>query len=65
MMRLDFPHMDYLTIDVGDNPEVAERGGITSLPLVVMLVDGKEVEHLSGSVKLLAIERMIGRHLNG
>ncbi|KAJ2784758.1 glycerol ether metabolic process [Coemansia interrupta] len=41
----------FITIDVDDVPEIAEKYGITAMPTFKFLVNGKEVDELIGANK--------------
>ena len=50
-MKDEFPGVNYLSIDVDDNPQLAKTHRIRSLPTVILLKDGQEVTRLVGAVK--------------
>jgi thioredoxin 1 len=50
-------------LDVDENPATAERFGLYSIPTVVMMKNGKEVERVVGCVPKDCIETMMKKHM--
>ena len=50
-------------INVDDNRDTADRLGIMSIPTLIFLKDGKEVERTTGFRKKEELLRMIQKHL--
>jgi thioredoxin 1 len=59
----EFPDVPLISVDVSLEPSKAELFNVSSLPLFIFLVDGEEVERLSGSVQVSTIKAMILRHV--
>ena len=52
-------------LDVDENPEIAGRFGIRSIPTVLLFKQGKVVESLIGVQPAQAYEEALSRHLEG
>jgi thioredoxin 1 len=50
-------------LDVDENPATAERFGVCSIPTVVMMKNGKEVERVVGCVPKDCIETIMKKHM--
>jgi thioredoxin 2 len=50
-------------VDVDENPSLAERFGAHSIPLLVVLRDGAEVQRVLGAQPLPALESLLAAHL--
>jgi thioredoxin 1 len=50
-------------LDVDQNPSTAERFGVYSIPTVVMMKNGKEVERVVGCVPKDCIEAMMKKYV--
>jgi thioredoxin 1 len=50
-------------INVDDNPEVAQRYGVTSIPTVMMFKDGKLVDRAVGAMPKGELQKFIDRNL--
>jgi thioredoxin 1 len=50
-------------LDVDENPTMAERFGVYSIPTVVMMKNGKEVERVVGCVPKDCIEAMMKKYM--
>jgi len=50
-------------LDVDENPSTAERFGVYSIPTVVMMKNGKEVERVVGCVPKDCIEAMMKKYM--
>ena len=50
-------------LDVDENPSTAERFQVCSIPTVVMLKDGKEVDRVVGCVPKDRFEVMLKKHV--
>ena len=50
-------------LDVDENPVTAERFGVYSIPTVVLMKNGKEVERVVGCVPKDCIETMMKKHM--
>ena len=51
-MKLEFETINFISVDVDDNPELAKEYGISSLPTVILIRDGKVVDKFVGAVKI-------------
>jgi len=49
-------------VDVDANPELAARFGVRSIPTLVVLKDGKEVDRLVGNVPYATLRSTLARH---
>ena len=49
-------------VDVDANPVLASRFGVRSIPTLVVLKDGKEVERLVGNVPYAQLRSTLARH---
>jgi thioredoxin 1 len=50
----------FATVDVGEEPAIADRFGITSLPVLIFFKDGAEVWKECGVLPRRKLESMIG-----
>jgi thioredoxin 1 len=50
-------------LNVDDNPEVAQRFGVTSIPTVMMFKDGKLVDRAVGAMPKGELQKFIDRNL--
>jgi len=50
-MKKEFESINFISIDVDDNPELAKEYGISALPTVILIRDGKVVDKFIGAVK--------------
>ena len=50
-------------LNVDDNPEVAQRYGVTSIPTVMMFKDGKLVDRVVGAMPKGELQKFIDRNL--
>ena len=50
-------------INVDDNPNVAQRFGVTSIPTLMMFKDGKLVDRMVGAAPKGALQAFIDRNL--
>ena len=50
-------------LNVDDNPEVAQRYGVTSIPTVMMFKDGKLVDRAVGAMPKGELQKFIERNL--
>ena len=53
----------FAKINIDENPGLAQRHNITSIPCLVIFKDGKEVDRIIGNQIAEAIERKILEHL--
>lgn len=51
-MENEFPDVKFHSINVDDNPELAKQYRIRSLPTVILLLDGREINRLNGAVMI-------------
>ncbi|MBI3447799.1 MAG: thioredoxin [Acidobacteria bacterium] len=51
-------------LDVDDNPAIATRFGVMSIPTLLLFKDGKVAEQIIGSQSKEAISGMISRHIS-
>ena len=50
-------------VDVARSPELAERLGVSAIPALVLVADGKPAARLEGRVSAPQIESMLAPHL--
>src|SRR2546425_8921697 len=50
-------------MNVDDNPEVAQKYGVTSIPTLMMFKDGKLVDRIVGAMPKGELQRFIDRNL--
>jgi thioredoxin 1 len=50
-------------LNVDDNPHVAQRYGVTSIPTLMMFKDGKLVDRMVGAAPKNALQQFIDRNL--
>jgi thioredoxin 1 len=50
-------------LNVDDNPEVAQRFGVTSIPTMMMFKNGKLVDRIVGAAPRGALQQFIDRNL--
>ncbi len=50
-------------LNVDDNPNVAQRFGVTSIPTLMMFKDGKLVDRMVGAAPKGALQQFIDRNL--
>jgi thioredoxin-like negative regulator of GroEL len=53
-----------VSVDVSVDLDVAESFQVSSLPLFVFVVNGREVERLSGGVQVSSLKSMVKRHIS-
>ncbi|MDD6154954.1 MAG: thioredoxin [Eubacteriales bacterium] len=51
--------MDFFNMDVDENPDMASRFGITSIPCLIIFQDGKEVKRSVGFLPEQAIKPVL------
>ena len=53
-------HLKVVKVDVDANPVLASRFGAQSIPLLVVIRDGKEVDRIVGALPRAALEQRLG-----
>ena len=53
-------HLKVVKVDVDANPGLATRFGAQSIPLLVVIRDGKEVDRVVGALPRVALEQRLG-----
>jgi thioredoxin 2 len=53
-------HLKVVKVDVDANPGLATRFGAQSIPLLIVIRDGKEVDRVVGALPRAALERRLG-----
>jgi thioredoxin 2 len=53
-------HLKVVKVDVDANPVLATRFGAQSIPLLVVIRDGKEVDRIVGALPRAALEQRLG-----
>jgi thioredoxin 2 len=53
-------HLKVVKVDVDANPSLAARFGAQSIPLLVVLRDGQEVDRIVGALPRAALEQRLG-----
>lgn len=51
-MKEEFNTINFISIDVDDNPELAKEYRISALPTVILFRDGKVFDRFAGAVKV-------------
>ena len=51
-----------LKVDTDANPELSGRYTIRSIPTLIILLSGREVERMTGAQPASAVEAMLSRH---
>lgn len=51
-------------IDIDENPKTADRFDVDSIPTLLLLKNGKEIDRIVGSVPMSTIEKAIERAFN-
>jgi thioredoxin 2 len=58
-------HLKVVKVDVDANPALAARFGAQSIPLLVVMRDGREVDRIVGALPRAALEQRLGPVLAG
>jgi thioredoxin 2 len=53
-------HLKVVKVDVDANPELATRFGAQSIPLLVVIRDGQEIDRVVGALPRAALEQRLG-----
>ncbi len=53
-------HLKIVKVDVDANPELATRFGAQSIPLLVVIRDGQEIDRIVGALPRAALEQRLG-----
>jgi len=53
-------HLKVVKIDVDANPELARRFGAQSIPLLIVIRDGHEIDRIVGALPRAALEQRLG-----
>lgn len=53
-------HLKVVKVDVDANPELATRFGAQSIPLLVVIRDGQEIDRIVGALPRAALEQRLG-----
>ncbi|MDQ2980846.1 MAG: thioredoxin family protein [Actinomycetota bacterium] len=61
--RKERSHVDVIRVEVGQQPELADRFGVEAIPTLVLVRDKLVVDRLTGRASAPQIERMLERHL--
>lgn len=51
-----------LKLNVDENPQIAGRFGISSIPTMIMFKDGKPVDHVVGALPMQPLRQWLDRH---
>ena len=57
-------HVDVVKVNVDDNPAIASKYGITSIPAVYLFANGEVVKTSIGAKPKSALEKEFGEYLN-
>ena len=57
------PRLKIAKMNVDDNPGVAQRFGVTSIPTLMMFKDGKLVDRMVGAMPKGELQKFIDRNL--
>lgn len=55
----DFTSINYQDIDIDDEPELSKQYKIKSVPTVIFFNDGKEIDRVSGNIRIEALRTKI------
>jgi thioredoxin 1 len=58
-MAAEFPDIQFLSVDIDNEPHQAKDHRIRSVPTVILFKDGHEVDRLVGSVPITALRKSI------
>ena len=50
-MKTEFDSVNFISVDVDDDPEIAKEYSISSLPTVILIKDGQVFDKIVGTVK--------------
>jgi thioredoxin 2 len=53
-------HLKVVKVDVDTNRDLAARFGAQSIPLLVVIRDGREVDRIAGALPRAALEQRLG-----
>ncbi|MBD3253334.1 thioredoxin [Candidatus Pacearchaeota archaeon] len=54
----------FVKVNIDDNPRLAEKSNVYSIPCIVIFKEGKEIERIIGTQTYEVIEEKVKRHLN-
>jgi thioredoxin-like negative regulator of GroEL len=60
LARLHAGHLKVVKVDVDANRDLAARFGAQSIPLLVVIRDGREVDRIVGALPRAALEQRLG-----
>lgn len=55
----EFPDIQFHELDVDDNPVMAKKYKISSIPTVILFKDGNEITRILGSFKIDALRKVL------
>jgi len=58
-MKNEFDSIEFTSVDVDEDPGLAKKFRIRSVPTVILVRDGQEVDRLLGSVKIEALRKSL------
>lgn len=59
LLKEDFPHFEFMTIDVDEHPQIAAAFKVRNIPAFVLFKNAKEVFRKSGTASILEIKEML------
>ncbi len=62
-VKSTYGNVRFEDIDVDEQSDVASRYGVRSVPLVVIEVDGREIQRFSGVQSVLTYKNAINEHI--
>jgi thioredoxin 1 len=63
LARKERMRLNIMSIDVDDQPELAEKFNVSAIPTLVLVVGKRAVDRLEGRASAPAIETMLAPHL--
>jgi thioredoxin 1 len=62
LARKERTRLKVMSVDVDDQPELAERFGVSAIPTLVLVVGKRAVDRIEGRASAPAIEAMLEPH---
>ena len=56
-----YPEVKVTTVNIDEDEEIADKYGVSGIPCIVILKDGKEINRAVGVQSLKKLEKMIGK----
>ena len=61
-VQQDYPEWEWQVVDVDSDPENSQKYGVTSIPVVVIEIDGQEVDRKRGLLNKPDLKKLIEAH---